>query len=114
MGIGSFHWSDYRNRAHSQRIVTFSQIQQYTCRTAAERAAFQLRVQRTDIDVMRGFPGRSVDLIVTDPLYLVGFKDGSGRQIAGDVTDEWLQPAVTNGAKVGLPQLGWRKIDETF
>lgn len=22
--------------------------------------------------------------------------------------------AVTNGAKVGLPQLGWRNIDETF
>ena len=45
------------------------------------------------IDVMRGFPDRAVDLIVTDPPYLVGFKDRQGRQIAGDVTDEWLQPA---------------------
>jgi site-specific DNA-methyltransferase (adenine-specific) len=35
-----------------------------------------------------------VDLIVTDPPYLVGFKDRQGRQIAGDVTDEWLQPAT--------------------
>ncbi len=43
------------------------------------------------IDVMRGFPDRAVDLIVTDPPYLVGFKDRQGRQIAGDVTDEWLQ-----------------------
>lgn len=46
------------------------------------------------IDVMRGFPDRAVDLIVTDPPYLVGFKDRQGRQIAGDVTDEWLQPAT--------------------
>ena len=37
------------------------------------------------IDVMRGFPDRAVDLIVTDPPYLVGFKDRQGRQIAGDV-----------------------------
>jgi site-specific DNA-methyltransferase (adenine-specific) len=43
------------------------------------------------IDVMRGFPDRAVDLIVTDPPYLVGFKDRSGRAIAGDVTDEWLR-----------------------
>ena len=42
------------------------------------------------IDVMRGFPDRAVDLIVTDPPYLVGFKDRSGRSIAGDKTDEWL------------------------
>ena len=40
------------------------------------------------IDVMRGFPDRAVDLIVTDPPYVVGFKDRQGRQIAGDVTDE--------------------------
>lgn len=46
------------------------------------------------IDVMRGFPDRAVDLIVTDPPYLVGFKDRSGRSIAGDKTDEWLAPAT--------------------
>lgn len=33
------------------------------------------------IDVMRGFPDRAVDLIVTDPPYFVGFKDRSGRAI---------------------------------
>ncbi|HAJ0026621.1 TPA: DNA methylase, partial [Escherichia coli] len=30
---------------------------------------------------------------LTDPPYLVGFRDRSGRTIAGDKTDEWLQPA---------------------
>ena len=34
------------------------------------------------IDVMRGFPDRAVDLIVTDPPYLVGFKDRQGRQLS--------------------------------
>ncbi|EEQ8736055.1 DNA methylase, partial [Escherichia coli] len=30
---------------------------------------------------------------LTDPPYLVGFRDRSGRTIAGDVNDDWLQPA---------------------
>ncbi|EJF00426.1 putative methylase, partial [Escherichia coli O26:H11 str. CVM9952] len=33
------------------------------------------------------------DFILTDPPYLVGFRDRSGRTIAGDVNDDWLQPA---------------------
>jgi site-specific DNA-methyltransferase (adenine-specific) len=69
------------------------------------------------IDVMRGFPDRAVDLIVTDPPYLVGFKDRQGRQIAGDVTDEWLQPATQEMYRV-LKQdalmvsfYGWNRVD---
>lgn len=30
---------------------------------------------------------------LTDPPYLVGFRDRQGRTIAGDVNDDWLQPA---------------------
>jgi len=41
---------------------------------------------------MAGFPDNAVDFILTDPPYLVGFRDRSGRAIAGDKTDEWLQP----------------------
>ena len=69
------------------------------------------------IDVMRGFPDRAVDLIVTDPPYVVGFKDRQGRQIAGDVTDEWLQPATQEMYRV-LKQdalmvsfYGWNRVD---
>lgn len=32
-------------------------------------------------------------MLFTDPPYLVGFRDRQGRTIAGDKTDEWLQPA---------------------
>lgn len=69
------------------------------------------------IDVMRGFPDRAVDLIVTDPPYLVGFKDRRGRQIAGDVTDEWLQPATLEMYRVlkkdalMVSFYGWNRVD---
>jgi DNA modification methylase len=33
------------------------------------------------IDVMRGFPDRAVDLIVTDPPYFVGFKDRQAARL---------------------------------
>lgn len=36
------------NMARSLQTVTFVQIQQYACRTAALHAAFQLHAQRTD------------------------------------------------------------------
>ncbi|EKF5482481.1 DNA methylase, partial [Escherichia coli] len=37
---------------------------------------------------------------LTDPPYLVGFRDRSGRTIAGDKTDEWLQPACNEMYRV--------------
>ncbi|MCW4558317.1 DNA methylase, partial [Escherichia coli] len=45
------------------------------------------------IDVMTRIPDNAIDFILTDPPYLVGFRDRSGRTIAGDKTDEWMQPA---------------------
>ncbi|CAK9887204.1 MAG: DNA adenine methyltransferase YhdJ (plasmid) [Candidatus Erwinia impunctatus] len=69
------------------------------------------------IDVMRGFPDCVIDLIVTDPPYLVGFKDRQGRSIAGDVTDEWLQPAchemyrVLKKDALMVSFYGWNRVD---
>ncbi|NEK83995.1 MAG: hypothetical protein G3W58_22675 [Pantoea ananatis] len=52
------------------------------------------RFMRGDsVQIMSGFPDASIDFILTDPPYLVGFKDRSGRSIAGDVNDEWVLPA---------------------
>lgn len=45
------------------------------------------------VQVMGGFPDKSIDCILTDPPYLVGFKDRSGRSIAGDVNSDWVLPA---------------------
>lgn len=52
------------------------------------------------VRVMATFPGNAVDFILTDPPYLVGFRDRSGRTIAGDKTDEWLQPACNEMYRV--------------
>ncbi|STZ75021.1 putative methylase [Klebsiella pneumoniae subsp. ozaenae] len=36
------------------------------------------------VQVMTGIPEKAVDFILTDPPYLVGFRDRQGRTIAGD------------------------------
>ncbi len=67
--------------------------------------------------VMSTFPAAAVDLIVTDPPYLVGFTDRSGRSIANDQTDEWLAPACREMFRVLKPNslmvsfYGWNRAD---
>ena len=51
------------------------------------------------VRVMTTIPDNAIDFILTDPPYLVGFRDRQGRTIAGDKTDEWLQPAC-NGKRL--------------
>ena len=46
------------------------------------------------IDVMRKIPARSVDFILTDPPYLVRYRDRSGRSIINDDNGDWLAPAA--------------------
>jgi site-specific DNA-methyltransferase (adenine-specific) len=66
---------------------------------------------------MAGFPERAVDFILTDPPYLVGFRDRQGRTIAGDKTDEWLQPAchemyrVLKKDALMVNFYGWNRVD---
>ncbi len=69
------------------------------------------------VRVMATFPDNAVDFILTDPPYLVGFRDRSGRTIAGDKTDEWLQPACNEMYRVlkkdalMVSFYGWHRID---
>lgn len=69
------------------------------------------------VEVMSGFPDKAVDLILTDPPYLVGFRDRSGRTLAGDKTDEWLQPACNEMYRVlkkdalMISFYGWNRVD---
>ncbi|CBJ48224.1 DNA methylase [Erwinia amylovora] len=74
-------------------------------------------VQGNCIEIMSGYPEKSVDFILTDPPYLVGFRDRSGRTIAGDITDEWLQPAcremyrVLKNDALMVSFYGWNRAD---
>ena len=69
------------------------------------------------VQVMGGFPDKSIDFILTDPPYLVGFKDRSGRSIANDVNSEWVQPAsnemfrVLKDNSLAVSFYGWNRID---
>ncbi|GDD86372.1 DNA methylase [Escherichia coli] len=74
-------------------------------------------IQGDCVRVMATFPGNAVDFILTDPPYLVGFRDRQGRTIAGDKTDEWLQPACNEMYRVlkkdalMVSFYGWNRVD---
>jgi adenine-specific DNA-methyltransferase len=72
------------------------------------------------IDVMRQMPANSVDFILTDPPYLVNYRDRTGRTIQNDVDDTWLKPAMAEAYRVlkqdrsAVMFYGWTKIDAFF
>lgn len=69
------------------------------------------------VQIMSEFPDNAVDFILTDPPYLVDFRDRSGRSIAGDKTSEWLQPAsdamfrVLKKDALMISFYGWNRVD---
>ena len=69
------------------------------------------------IDVMRTMPWASVDFILTDPPYLVNYRDRSGRSVTNDDNDAWLKPAFRQMYRVLRPDslcvsfYGWNKVD---
>jgi len=69
------------------------------------------------IEILKTMSANCVDLTVTDPPYLVNYRDRSGRQIEGDQTGEWLNPAFTEIFRVMkwdslcVCFYGWHKID---
>lgn len=72
------------------------------------------------INVMREMPANSVDFILTDPPYLVNFRDRDGRTIQNDVNADWLEPAmreayrVLKQDRVAIMFYGWTKVDAFF
>lgn len=76
------------------------------------------RVTRGDcVDVMKEMPSRSVDLIVTDPPYLVRYVDRSGRSVRNDDNEAWLKPAFSEMRRVlkdgqfCVSFYAWNKVD---
>ena len=70
------------------------------------------------IDKMRCMPSRSIDLVMTDPPYLVNYQSRDGRSIANDQDGSWLQPVFTEVYRLLKPNsfaisfYGWNKVDE--
>jgi DNA modification methylase len=65
-------------------------------------------------------PANSVDFILTDPPYLVNYRDRTGRTIQNDADDTWLKPAMAEAYRVlkqdrvAIMFYGWTKIDAFF
>jgi site-specific DNA-methyltransferase (adenine-specific) len=66
---------------------------------------------------MRTMPSESVDLVVTDPPYLVNYRPRDGRRCANDDNDSWLKPAFREIHRVLKPDrfcatfYGWPWVD---
>jgi len=72
------------------------------------------------VEIMRQMPANSVDLILTDPPYLVNYRDRDGRFIQNDVTADWLKPAMAEAYRVlkqdrvAIMFYGWTRVDAFF
>ena len=70
--------------------------------------------------VLPQLPDGSVDFVLTDPPYLVSYRDRSGRSLAGDNDGQWLKPAfaqIFRVLKIGrfcVSFYGWNKVDQFF
>lgn len=66
---------------------------------------------------MAKFPASRIDLVVTDPPYITGYKDRTGRTVAGDDNADWLEPAFAQMHRVlkrdafCISFYGWPKAD---
>jgi DNA modification methylase len=86
-----------------------------------EQSSFTNRILHGDcIEVMRQMPGECVDFVLTDPPYLVNYRDRSGRTIQNDVDESWLKPSMAEAYRVlkqdrvAVMFYGWTKIDAFF
>lgn len=71
------------------------------------------------VQVMRGMPSASVDLVLTDPPYLVRYHSRSGQTIIiNDDCDDWLEPAFAEMYRLLKPGsfclsfYGWNAADK--
>jgi DNA modification methylase len=73
-------------------------------------------VQGDCIKVMRQLPRERVDFMLTDPPYLVNYRDRTDRGIQNDVHDSWLKPAFAEAYRVlkqdrlMLSFYGWTRV----
>ncbi|TWB34327.1 DNA methyltransferase [Nitrospirillum pindoramense] len=67
---------------------------------------------------MRQMETASVDFILTDPPYLMRYRDRSGRTVAGDDDAAWLRPAFAEMYRLLKPDTccvsfyGWGAVDQ--
>jgi site-specific DNA-methyltransferase (adenine-specific) len=76
-------------------------------------------IQGDCIQMLQSLPGESIDAVITDPPYLVGYRDRSGRSIANDNNPSVLD-AFSDIYRVLKPNslcvcfYGWNRVDAFF
>ena len=66
-----------------------------------EQSHYTNRILHGDcIEAMRRMPTQSVDFILTDPPYLVNYRDRYGRTLQNDTDSDWLKPAMAAAYRV--------------
>jgi DNA modification methylase len=68
--------------------------------TSTQHPFLNTITQGNCIDVMRQMHANSVDFILTDPPYLVNYRDRDGRTIQNDANADWLRPAMREAHRV--------------
>jgi adenine-specific DNA-methyltransferase len=77
-------------------------------------------VQGDCVQILKTLPSASIDLVVTDPPYLVNYRDRSGRTIKNDSGDGAFLAAFSDAYRVLKPNsfcvsfYGWNRVDEFF
>ena len=72
------------------------------------------------IEMMREMPANTVDFILTEPPYLVNYRDRDGRTTQNDAKADWLKPAmreahrVLKQDRVAVMFYRWTKVDMFF
>ena len=86
---------------------------------AADQNQFLNQITHGDcIEIMRQMPASTVDFILTDPPYLVNYRDRTGRRIQNDSNDNWLKPAMAEAYRVLKPNrlmlcfYGWPRAEQ--
>jgi DNA modification methylase len=92
-----------------------------TSTATAQQSSFTNQILHGDcFEAMRRMPTESVDFVLTDPPYLVNYRDRDGRTIQNDADASWLKPAMAEAYRVlkqnrvAIMFYGWTKIDMFF
>jgi len=71
-------------------------------------------------ELLAELPDACVDFVLTDPPYLVNYRDRTGRSIAGDREADWMEPAFRQMYRLLKPNslcvsfYGWSRVDLFF
>lgn len=77
-------------------------------------------VQGDCVQLLKSLPGTVIDLVVTDPPYLVNYRDRSGRTVRNDGGNAEFLGAFSDLYRILKPNsfcvcfYGWNRVDEFF